>query len=730
MIARVEPLVTARALSGPFDYRLPARLGGVGVGTVLLVPFGPRRLLGVVVDLAETSELSPERLAEPIRALEAGVPAELVGLAESIARDYCSTPARALELVLPPGMRRSGREAGAKRQAKVSATPQGIKALDAGGRLGERQRQVLERLRDAGAGSELSAGELPADRASLRRLATRGLIEVREEEVARRPRTATVGAPDRAVELSDAQATAVEAVEAALDGREGASRELLLHGVTGSGKTEVYLAATAAALDRDRDVIVLVPEIALTPQTVSRFAARFGDAVALLHSRLSEGERRDEWMRLRRGDARVAVGPRSAVFAPVGDLGLIVVDEEHDHSYKHEGDPRYDARDVARRRASDAGAVLLGGSATPRPESWLRLARLELPERADGAGLPEVEVLDMRKLDPRSGPLHPRAREALAELGRSGGKGIVLLNRRGWSPHLSCRSCGHAWECPDCDVALVTHHGPGELRCHHCGHAQALPSACPQCGSVTLARAGTGTERLEHAISDLVAPLPALRLDADTAAGPNGHLEILRRFQAAEAGVLVGTQMVAKGHDFPDVVLALVVDADATLRFPDFRAEERTFALIAQLAGRSGRGPRGGRVLVQTLAPEAEPILRAAAHDSAGFVEGELERRRELRYPPHSELIRIEVAALEEEAAESVAVRLRDELAAALPHGIDMLGPAPRFRLRGRHRRQLLVKAPAGRRGASVSAVRGVVEALAAARGLKGVNLAVDVDPQ
>jgi len=726
MIARVEPLVTARSLRGPFDYRLPERLAGVDVGSLVLVPFGPQRLLGVVVEIARTSELAPERLAEPIRALEAGVPPELVRLAQWIAREYCSTPARALELVLPPGTRRAGREVRARERAIAAATATGVAALDDGTRLGGRQRAALEAL----AGGEAPAADLPADRATLRRLEDRGLIEVRLEEVARRPRGATVGAPAREVELSAAQSAAVAAVERALDERPNAAREHLLHGVTGSGKTEVYLAATAAALDRGRGAIVLVPEIALTPQTMARFASRFGDAVALLHSRLGEGERRDEWMRLRRGDARIAVGPRSAVFAPVKALGLVVVDEEHDSSYKQEGDPRYDAREVARRRATARGAALLCGTATPRPESWLRLERLELAERADGAALPAVDVLDMRGVDGAAGPLHPRAREALAGLARDGGKGIVLLNRRGWSPHLGCRSCGHVWECPECDVSLVSHRHAAQLRCHHCGHAAPLPDACPECGSVTLARAGTGTERLEGILADLVAPLPVFRLDADSAGRAGGHLDILRRFERADSGLLVGTQMVAKGHDFPDVVLALVLDADATLRFPDFRAEERTFALIAQLAGRSGRGRRGGRVLVQTLAPEAEAIVRAAAHDAAGFVAGELDRRRALRYPPFSELIRVELGAADEGRVGCVAALIAERVAASIPAGVEVLGPAPRFRLRGRHRRQLLVKAPEGERAGAVAAVRGVIEAAAAARELKQVSLAVDVDPQ
>jgi primosomal protein N' (replication factor Y) len=371
--------------------------------------------------------------------------------------------------------------------------------------------------------------------------------------------------------------------------------------------------------------------------------------------------------------------------------------------------------------------VLVAGSATPRPESWLGLERLELPQRVDGRPLPAVEVLDMRSRDGREGPLHPRTRAALAAVRDRGEKAIVLINRRGWSVHLSCRSCGRVWECGQCDVSLVMHRHSG-LHCHHCGHREPVPDHCPDCGSVSLARAGAGAERVEAMIAEAVGSLPVFRLDSDTAAGPGGHLEILERFHAAGSGVLVGTQMVAKGHDFPDVVLGVVLDADATLRFPDFRAEERTFALVSQLAGRSGRGTRDGRVLVQTLAPEAAAIRHAAEHDTPGFLRGELERRRELAYPPFSHLIRVELSGADVERLERAAGGLRSALDAGLPRSARALGPAPRFRLRGRERRQILVKAE--ERAPAVAAVREAVEAAAAARELREVLIAVDVDAQ
>jgi primosomal protein N' (replication factor Y) len=488
------------------------------------------------------------------------------------------------------------------------------------------------------------------------------------------------------------------------------------------------LAAVEGALERGRGAIVLVPEIGLAPQAVARFRARLGDRFAVLHSALSAGERYDEWRRLRSGEASVCVGPRSAVFAPVRDLGLIVIDEEHDPSYKQEGDPCYDARTVARRRAEECGAVLVAGTATPRPETWLELPRLELPRRVDGLRMPPVQLVDMREADPRSGPLHADTWEALEGVRAAGRKAIVMINRRGFAPWLTCRSCGHHWNCRNCDVSLIVHRHSGRLVCHHCAHVEAQPRACPECASTTLSRAGAGTERIESLLKERLAPMPVFRLDTDTASARGAHARILAAFGEAPSGVLVGTQMVAKGHDFPEVTLAAILDADATLRFPDFRAEERTFAMVAQLAGRSGRGEAGGDVIVQTLAPNAASIEHAARHDSAGFLAGELQRRQLLRYPPYSHLLRIGLNCEQERRLETAATMVAGEVRERLPKDSDLLGPAPMFRVRNRHRRRILIKS-SDREGA-VSAVRGVVDRLASDRALKGVSIGVDVDPQ
>jgi primosomal protein N' (replication factor Y) len=675
-VAQVEPITTARVLRGPFDYICP---DGADVGSVMVVPFAGRDLLAVVTALKDSSE---HELSEAIELLPVSLPSDLVALGPWLADEYCSTPARAYSLMLPPR--------GVKERSALYASV--LREPGEDERLTANQRELL--------------GSLPrlagADVAALRRLEKRGLVLLEAQSQRRAPKHAEVGKASGASgpPLTSDQAEALEQLLAAAPGE-----QLLLHGVTGSGKTEVYPRAAAEVLAADKTVLVLVPEIALTPQIISRFVERFGETVAVIHSKLTPGERFDEWMRLRSGEARICIGARSAVFAPMSDIGLIIVDEEHDSSYKNEGDPRYDARHVAARRAEDHGAVLVAGSATPRAESWQRLRRLSLPSRVDGLPLPEVEIIDLRGAP---GVLHPDTFQALVDSRKS----IVLLNRRGWSNYLSCSSCGYAWECPQCDVTLVLHRASGSISCHHCGHRERVPERCVECGSVSIARHGTGTERLETEL-----PGTVFRLDGDAAdAGA-----VLRAFEQADEGILLGTQVVAKGHDFPDVELGVVVDADQTLRFPDFRAEERTFSLVTQLAGRSGRGSERGRVIVQSFSPDAPALTLAAQHDAPTFLEQELSRREALRYPPFSTLIRIVCSSPQPGAAQEAASELQE----ALP---GSLGPAPLFRLRGRERSQIVIKAEDRR--AAVAAVNAAVGRVAKGAGRKSVAISVDVEPQ
>lgn len=539
----------------------------------------------------------------------------------------------------------------------------------------------------------------------------------RRGERRRPPATALEGedAPER---LTAPQAEALARIDDAI----GTGGRFLLSGETGSGKTEVYLRACAAALERGLGAIVLVPEIALTPQAAARFEARFPGRVAVLHSGLTEAQRRDERARIAEGEAPVVVGARSAVFAPVPRLGLICVDEEHDPSYKQDSDPRYDARSVAAKRAVVEGAVAVFGTATPRPESWARLERLELGPRL-GRPLPRVRVVDLRR--ERGYPLSAPLLSALADVSERGEKAILLVNRRGVAGALHCRTCGRTRRCPSCDVALVLH-ADRRLHCHHCGLAEAAPSVCPDCGSAEIARLGAGTERLEAELAERLPGMAVMRLDADTAAAGGRHAAILERFAAADSAVLVGTQMVAKGHHFAGVSLAAVVDADLGMAMPDFRAEERTFQLVTQLAGRSGRD-REGRVIVQTFLPDARPIVLAARHAVDEFLAGELERREELGYPPYRRLVRFLATGPGVEGPLALLAELRDGLAGA-PGVHQLLGPAPLLRLRGRSRAQLLAKVDdprplAARAGRMLGA---------ASRAMRrdGLTAVVDVDPQ
>ena len=603
------------------------------------------------------------------------------------------------------------RFAGAKRRGVVvgleESPPEGVKAAPVGDVVDE----LPEPLVDLALWVADYYGSTPARALEL-------VAPPKRKARGERPQPAerdSLGGEAEPAQLSESQARALARIVEALDGDGG---NILLHGATGSGKTEVYLQACAAALERGKGAIVLVPEIALAPQSIGRLRARFGDRVAVLHSSLTEAERRDERVRIASGAAPIVVGARSAVFAPVAPLGVICVDEEHDASYKQEADPRYDARTVAAKRAALEGAVAIFGTATPRPESWERLERLELGGRLAGP-LPPVRVVDLRR---EAG--YPLSAPLLAELGaleQNGGKAILLLNRRGVAPAVHCRACGLTRRCPNCDVALVLH-ADGRLHCHHCSRVEAMGEACPACGSPELARIGAGTQRLEQELAEKVPGLERIRLDADAIRRPAELTAALRRFAETDRAVLVGTQMVAKGHHFAGVALAAVVDADTGLGMPDFRAEERTFQLVTQLAGRSGRDAPG-RVIVQTFQPDSRPIVNAARHDVTRFLAEELERRRELGYPPFRHLVRVVADGREP----GDAMQLLGEIGAGLD-GADVLGPAPLLRLRGRHRAQLLVKTDRVRPVASRAAQ--LLAAAAPAMSRAGVRATVDVDPQ
>ncbi|MDI6871544.1 MAG: primosomal protein N' [Bacillota bacterium] len=567
----------------------------------------------------------------------------------------------------------------------------------------------------------------------VRRLVRQGVVAAVDRPVRRAPEDETWEGRPAAVRLTPAQEAAVAAIRA--EAAATCPRPVLLHGVTGSGKTEVYLQAVGGALARRRGAIVLVPEIALTPQMAGRFRARFGEEVAVLHSRLGAGERYDEWQRLARGEARVALGARSAVFAPVRNLGLVIVDEEHESSYKQEDSPRYHAREVALARAAAEDAVVVLGSATPAVESYYRATRGEfrlayLEERPLGRPLPEVDVVDMRaELAAGNREIFSRRLQEAIRQRLAGGEQVILfLNRRGFSRVVLCRACGLVVRCPLCQVALTYHAAENRLVCHYCQHSAAPPTACPSCGSRYIRHFGVGTEKVEEEVRRLFPEAVPVRMDVDTTRRKGAHARILGGFARREFNVLVGTQMIGKGLDLPGVTLVGVVAADTALGLPDFRAAERTFAMLAQVAGRSGRGARPGEVIVQTYNPDHYSVVAASRHDYALFYEREIAFRRLAGYPPFSELVLVTVAGAGEERAREGADRLAQRVRGVAGEAATVLGPspAPLARLRGLYRFQVLVKGHLD--GEQRAALRAAAEEIRG--GDENLRVNWDVDPQ
>jgi len=555
-----------------------------------------------------------------------------------------------------------------------------------------------------------------------------GVLRAHWTPLRRRPWAVTKGQAGRPPDLTANQESAVRKIDHTIEADEHAS--FLLYGVTASGKTEVFLRCIERALAKGRQAIVLMPEISLTAQAMAIYRARFGDRVAILHSNLSLGERWDEWQRIRTGEAGVVIGARSAVFAPIRNLGLIVVDEEHETSYKQEQAPRYHTREVALKRGELNCCPVILASATPSLEAFYdaelgRHTILRLPARVDDRPLPKVQIVDMRNSSGKRPILSSVLRQALADGLRRGEQAILLLNRRGFATFLLCPSCGESVRCPDCGVALKYHRVDRQIRCHHCGMSANAPEICAKCGSCQMRFSGHGTERVEREIQKLFPRARLGRMDRDTTARKGSHVRIFNRFQGGETDVLIGTQMVAKGFDFRGVTLVGVISADTALNLPDFRAAERTFQLLTQVSGRAGRGEREGVVLVQTYCPDADSIRAAMTHDYDLFYRKEIENRRELSYPPITQIINIVISAEGDDIASERAADVAAALKAAVEDEVTVLGPAPAplARLRRRYRWHVVVK---GKKGATQRVVRGAL--LSMGRNEPG-TLSVDVDP-
>jgi primosomal protein N' (replication factor Y) len=702
-----------------FTYRVPDGLtGSVAAGSRVVVPFRSRKEIGIIVGAAMPDERVTYK--DVLEAPDDGpvMDEPLLALGRWIADYYLAPVGIALRSALPAALTGVNVPVPARKTRRVARISRELPSLLHRDRIFARapQQRALYELLEAigGQASVEHLGERLAFSASvLKGLVARGLVEMTFETVERDPFLSRAQrAPDAHVPTA-AQTAALERLAVAPPGHVA-----LLHGVTGSGKTLVYLDfLKQLVIEQGKTAIVLVPEIALTPQTVDRFRAVFGDRIAVLHSALSDGERYDAWLALRRGEKRIAVGARSAIFAPLRNLGAIVVDEEHESSYKQGEAPRYHAREVAVVRARTEGAVVVLGSATPSLESWTNAASgkyelLTLPDRAGGAQLPKVAVIDLRAEQPKRPPsdnavgeaafshaIGPALESALQDRLHKGEQSILLLNRRGYSAFIQCGTCGDVAVCPNCSISLTYHRTPERLVCHYCLHSEALHLSCTRCGGMRLRQRGLGTQQVERLLAERYSTARIARMDVDTTSGKWAHTEILDRVGAGEVDILLGTQMIAKGLDFPNVTLVGVIDADVGINLPDFRASERCFQLLSQVAGRAGRGPKGGAVLIQTRCPTHHAVRCAVTHDYHGFVQQELAGRKHPLYPPNVRIANVVLSGTQEDATARLATRaaawLHKLLAAHATPGMTVIGPAPCpvERVKQRWRWHVLLKA-------------------------------------
>ena len=738
MKANYARVLIDRSIRRELDYAIPESFAEkIGIGSRVRVPFRDKAALATVVAVLEESGASGIRPIEALVGDKPALSAKLLELARWMAAYYCCSIETVMRSLLPQVIRKA--EVGWKKQLFVrrgrAASAEEIEKLR---KRAPRQAELLEavaQLHEPKLAADLLR-ETSLDNQTLRALEKRGFVELREEAVERDPHADEQFVPTTNLVLNSEQATALAAIEKALEAPAKA-KPFLLHGVTGSGKTEIYLQAIRWALDNGKTAIVLVPEISLTPQTVERFKARFAEAqdmVAVLHSHLSEGERHDEWHKIQSGRARIVVGARSAIFAPLENLGLIVVDEEHETSYKQEEAPRYHARDVAVVRGKLEGCVVLLGTATPSLESYFNATRgkyqlLNLTQRVDDNQMPLIRVVDLRQEKRKAKSLTiigDKLHTAIIARLEKREQTILFLNRRGFSTSLLCSACGEARECPNCSVALTFHRTASRLSCHLCGHTAAVPKKCPACHEDALIYSGFGTEKVEAHVMHLFPKAEVRRMDADSMTRKDAYRETLRAFRAGKIDILVGTQMIAKGLHFPNVTLVGIINADLALHLPDFRAGERTFQLLTQVAGRAGRGETPGEVFVQTFTPFSPSIQFARHHDFTGYFEQELEFRERCDFPPFRHAVLLTVRSAHEArakfSAETIARRLREALPAEFILGEPT--PAPLEKLQGQFRFHILMRGEA-----IVRLSRLVRETLDKLPMPEDVIASVDVDP-
>ncbi len=717
-----------------FDYRLPPGLTA-GVGCRVKIPFGRTETEGIVLSHKTETEIAEDRLKDVIRCLDDRpvVNREQILLAQYVCARYRTTMAFALRLMFPAKIRGGRIHKKKIRMARVTDA-----ALAAQARAGCFTKEGVVRAKNRlHTLDRLLEGPCPTallDAASVRALAQKDILEVYFETSYRRPYE-ELCAPEKDITPTDEQVHAIRAISAAIDA--GKNRTFLLHGVTSSGKTEVYIACVKRALSLGKTAIVLVPEISITPQALGEFARHFGEEIAVFHSGLSDGERFDEWRRVRDKKARIVLGARSAVFSPLENIGVIILDEEQAETYKAENHPAYHAAEIANMRCKMTGAALVLASATPLIEDYVKAELgiyhlLEMPHRVGNIPLPDIRVVDMKKeymrgnRGPISGLLHEEIKKMLA----NGEQSLIFLNRRGYASSLVCPSCGHVRMCTHCDVPLKYHKNENRLLCHYCGRSFPLEETCPECGGKLLKFAGTGTEKIEEQIRSLFPGARVLRMDFDTTRRKNAHAEIYEAFRDHKADILIGTQMISRGLDFSNVGLAAIISADSLLYAGDYRQEERTFAMIEQVGGRAGR-VRKGTVVVQTFNPENYAVRFAAAHDYKGFYRQEVAFRKASCKPPFGRFFRMVFTHADEARAQKACAQARIMLEPLLqPYASDILlfaaKPAPVARLEGKARYHILLKVRTSR---TTAQIRDHVWDVWDAVRKKGVLVSVDTDP-
>lgn len=726
------------------DYGIPEELRDtVAVGERVVVKVRNRRALGTILELMERSTVPGIRPIEGLVGNASSLPPVMMKLARWMADYYCAPLASVMRSMLPP-MLRGEKIAGKKtRMAEfVAGIPE--EEIQRLARKAPKQHAILMALKEKGSAFPVDAlfRESGASDASLRAMVSAGWVRITEVRADSSTRDGESILPSRKPTLNPDQESVVAMLLESIESSKGRDPGVpfLLHGVTGSGKTEVYLRMLGAVLESGKSAIVLVPEISLTPQTVERFRSRFdhagggGAGVAVLHSHLTDAERREEWMRLQRGEARIAIGARSAVFAPLSNLGLIIVDEEHENTYKQEETPRYHARDVAVLRGRLEGCPVLLGSATPSVESYRnalsgKYRLLELPRRADGQIMPLIRMVDLRLQGKRArsdGGISAPLQMAITKRLEHGQQTILFLNRRGFATSMLCEQCGHVCRCPNCSLSMTFHRDENRLACHLCGHASHPPERCPECRDPGIRHSGIGTQRVEEGVRKSFPSARIARMDADTMKQRGSYADVLGKFRARQIDILIGTQMIAKGLDFPNVTLVGIINADIGLHSPDFRAGERTFQLLTQVAGRAGRGETEGEVIVQTFSPASPSLQHARHHDYAGFYEQEMAFREAFRHPPFARMLLLRIRSISRESASGTAAAVSRMLREMARSSVEVseAAPAPLERSHGQYRYHVVMKSSSG-------PVLGRLarDLLAAMKLPEGVVMTLDVDP-